>query len=298
MGGFLALTTLAYADDSQSNSRSAVVVDEAPVTQAIGDTAADLVFTPVTPCRIVDTRTAAAGQLVAGTAQNFKVRSATGFANQGGSATDCGVAASATSVMLNLVSVGPAGPGDLRAVAFGGTLPAASVLNYSNLPSLNIANGIALPVCNPATATCTAADITIIADVSSTHLVADVVGFFKAPVRPTVITLNDIEGSTTSTTAVTIASMFKDLTTLGYTKAKLVARFNNDAQSPACTTGVTLQLVTGATTLASLTRTCGIRAWYDESAEFTLTTAAAYDLQAFVTSAGTGVWRWVGLQVY
>jgi len=161
------------------------LVRDAVAPKRLGDAAADLAFTPVTPCRIVDTRSSAAGLLVAGTAQSFFVRNAGGFASQGGSATDCGIPATATSVEMNYVAVGPAGPGDIRAFAFGGSLPTASVLNYSNVAGLNIANGIAQPVCNPATTTCTK-DLTVQADVSNTHLVIDVVGYFKStgPVLP------------------------------------------------------------------------------------------------------------------
>lgn len=146
--------------------------------QKVGEAAADLAFTPVAPCRIVDTRLSAAGRLVAGVPQGFFVRNAGGFTAQGGSATDCGIASTATSVEMNFVAVDPAGPGDLRAYAFGNTLPNASVLNYSNVSGLNIANGIAQPVCNPAAATCTK-DLTVLADVSGADLVIDVVGYFN-----------------------------------------------------------------------------------------------------------------------
>jgi hypothetical protein len=290
------------------NTKDGSVASSAPVevTNALGAPAADLVFTPIAPCRIVDTRSATAGQLVAGVPQNFLVTSATGFATQGGSATDCGIPASATAVEMNFVAVGPAGPGDLRAYPYNAVpvVPAASVINYSNVTNLNIANGIAQPVCNAATTTCTFA-LTVQADVSATHLIVDVVGFYKAPVRPTMITLSDSAASTTSTTAVTIASMFTDLEAKGYTRARLVARFNNSQEVPACNTSLTLQLVDAnrTTTLASLNRICGTRAWYDQSAIFTIqppfsSTGTAYDLQALVTSAGTGVWRWVGLEVW
>jgi hypothetical protein len=273
------------------------------VTNALGAAAADLVFTPVTPCRVIDTRTAATGVLVAGVDQSFLVRNVGGFASQGGSATDCGIPATATAVEMNFVAVGPAGPGDLRVVAFPGTLPSASVLNYANVPSLNIANGIAQPVCNPAVQPCTK-DITIHADVSNTHLVADVVGYFKAPVRPTIITLSDSAGSTVAVAATTIASMYTDLLGKGYTKARLVARFNNSQETPACSGTETLQFVDAnrTTVLATLTETCGTRAWYDQSAIFStqapfFADGTAYDLKAFVVS-GTGTWRWVGLEVW
>jgi hypothetical protein len=275
---------------------------ERVVTSALGAAAADLVFTPVAPCRVIDTRLSAAGQLVAGIDQSFLVRSAGGFASQGGNATDCGIPAAASAVEMNFVAVAPAGPGDLRVAAFGGAVPNASVLNYASVPGLNIANGIAQPVC--ATGVACTKDITVHTDVSNTHLVVDVVGFFKAPVRPTTITLSDSAGSTASTTAVTIASMFTDLLAKGYTKARLVARFNNAQEAPACTGTETLQLVDSdrATTLASLSRPCGVQAFYDQSAIFNVqapfaATGTAYNLQAFV-AAGVGTWRWVALEVW
>jgi hypothetical protein len=79
------------------------------------------------------------------------------------------------------VAVSPVGPGNLRAFAFGGTVPNASVINYSPVPGapfLNVANGIAQPVCNPATTTCTS-DLTVQTDAGNTHLVVDVVGYFN-----------------------------------------------------------------------------------------------------------------------
>jgi len=83
-------------------------------------------------------------------------------------------------VTMNFVAVGPAGPGDLRAYPYSAspTVPNASVINYSNLSGLNIANGLAQPVCNPATATC-AFDLIVQADVAASHLVVDVVGYYQ-----------------------------------------------------------------------------------------------------------------------
>jgi hypothetical protein len=273
------------------------------VPSALGAAAADLVFTPVTPCRVIDTRTSVAGQLVAGIDQSFLVRSAGGFASQGGSATDCGIPATASAVEMNFVAVGPAGAGDLRVAAFPGALPNASVLNYASVPGLNIANGIAQPVCVTGAVPC-AKDITVHADVSNTHLVVDVVGFFKAPVRPTTITLSDSAGSTASVTAVTIASMFTDLLAKGYTKARLVARFNNTQEAPPCSGTATLRFVDSdrAATLASLTHPCTTLATYDQSAIFNVqapfaVTGTSYALQAFV-DAGIGTWRWVALEVW
>jgi hypothetical protein len=81
---------------------------------------------------------------------------------------------------MNFVAVEPAGPGNLRAYPYASnpTVPNASVINYSNVSGLNIANGLAQPVCNPATAPC-AFDLMVRADVAAAHLVVDVVGYYR-----------------------------------------------------------------------------------------------------------------------
>jgi hypothetical protein len=85
--------------------------------------------------------------------------------------------------MLNLVATGSTGPGNLRATAWGpGTpvMPIASVINFGAVSGLvSIANGLALPVCDPAGATCTD-DLYVQTFVSNTHLVVDVVGYFSS----------------------------------------------------------------------------------------------------------------------
>jgi len=81
-------------------------------------------------------------------------------------------------------------------------VPNASVINYSNVPGLNIANGIAQPVCNDGTTTCNA-DLTVQADVAASHLVVDVVGYYrrfdKAVVKSFVITDTGVFGNTATT---------------------------------------------------------------------------------------------------
>ena len=144
---------------------------------SLGDSAADLVYTPVAPCRIIDTRLAG-GAITPGANRNF-FAAGSGFSSQGGVAGSCGVPfGPATAVVINFVAVGPAGSGDIRAFAFGSPVPNASIINYANVPGLNIANGIVMTICDPAVSTCTL-DLTVQADISATHLVADVVGFFR-----------------------------------------------------------------------------------------------------------------------
>src|SRR4030095_3173886 len=54
---------------------------------------------------------------------------------------------------------------------------------YAAVTGLNIANGLPVAICNPATTTCTS-DFTIQADVSAVHIVADVLGYFRNPTPP------------------------------------------------------------------------------------------------------------------
>ena len=139
-----------------------------PVPNILGDSQADLVYTPVTPCRIIDTRSSG-GPITPGVNRSFIV------------AGICGVPfGPATAAVINFVAVGPAGAGDLRITPFGTAIPLASIINYAAVPGLNIANGPAVTICDPATTACTS-DITIQADVSSTDLVADVQGYFARP---------------------------------------------------------------------------------------------------------------------
>ncbi len=163
---------------------SGVNLREALAPNALGDSSADLVYTPVTPCRLFDTRNAADGILVGNTQRNFLVTGTTGFATQGGNVGGCGIPfGPATSVIINFAAVNPAGPGNLRAWAVANPQPAsplATVLNYSSVLHA-LANGIAVPICDPAVTSCATGDLRLQADGSSVHVVADVVGYFKSP---------------------------------------------------------------------------------------------------------------------
>ena len=63
--------------------------------KALGDANADLTYTPVTPCRLVDTRVVG-GPIATNASRDFKVWvnvNSGGFTAQGGEATDCNVPA-------------------------------------------------------------------------------------------------------------------------------------------------------------------------------------------------------------
>ena len=132
--------------------------------------------------RIIDTRLAG-GPIAGGTTRDFQVTGAD-LSAQGGSATGCGIPSGpATAAVINFVAVNPAGPGDLRITPFGTPMPTASIINYAAVPGLNIANGPAVTICDPAVAACPS-DFTIQADAGATQVVADVQGYFRNCCRP------------------------------------------------------------------------------------------------------------------
>jgi hypothetical protein len=90
--------------------------------------------------------------------------------------------------MLQFAAVGAAGPGNLRGYAYAEPTPPAplaTVLNYGPVAGLGaIANGVAVPICDVAATNCTL-DLIVQANVSSVHVVIDVLGFFSVTDLPT-----------------------------------------------------------------------------------------------------------------
>jgi hypothetical protein len=138
-----------------------------------------MAYSTVNPCRLLDTRLAG-GPIAANTIRNFKVKGT--LSSQGGNSSGCGVPSDATGAMINFVSVNPTGAGNLLAWAYPiSTAPTASTLNFGVVAGLSgLANGIAVPICDPGVDSCTY-DLRIKASVSATDVVADVVGYFRAP---------------------------------------------------------------------------------------------------------------------
>ena len=145
-------------------------------TQALGALTNDLVYTPVAPCRILDTRNVAAGAIAANSTRNFVAFGVSSFASQGGSATNCGVnPLSATAVAVNLTAVGPTAAGFATAYPFGTTQPGSSSINYAAGAVVN--NALIVQTPNPIASF----DFTLYT-FSQSHYVADIVGYFAPPV--------------------------------------------------------------------------------------------------------------------
>ncbi|KQZ66148.1 MULTISPECIES: hypothetical protein [unclassified Lysobacter] len=138
---------------------------------AVGNPARDLVYTMVTPCRIVDTRNAG-GRMGAGETRSFSSSGAS-FVAQGGADSDCAMPADASAVVLNAVAVTPDTDGYMTVYPYGFNRPNAASLNYhaGRVAANEIIAGQSLGQPQDFSVyTYAAAD-----------LVIDVVGYFMAP---------------------------------------------------------------------------------------------------------------------
>ena len=144
--------------------------------KTLGALGNDLVYTPVAPCRILDTRNVAAGAIATNSTRNFVAFGVSSFASQGGSATNCGVnPLAATAVAINLTAVTPATAGYATAYPFGSAQPLAASINYAAGAIVN--NALIVQTPNPIASF----DFTLYTFASS-HYVADIVGYFAPPV--------------------------------------------------------------------------------------------------------------------
>lgn len=134
----------------------------------------ELAYSAITPCRIVDTRLGGGGYLGDNATRNWNVsRPGGSFADQGGVAGDCGIAATPAAVMANIVATGSIAPGVVYAWPFGQAAPTASVLNYAGFET--IANGVILPVAQGQ-----ASDLSVLVS-SATDVIVDILGYFSPP---------------------------------------------------------------------------------------------------------------------
>lgn len=156
-------------------------VTSAPVGATVepakfGDLTADLVYTPVTPCRVVDTRATAAGAIAANARRSFVGINASSFTSQGGSSTNCGTLnLSATVIMVVATAITPSAAGYATIYPFGTAQPTATSLQF---PAGAIAvNTLALQIPNPLSSF----DFTVYTSAQS-HFTFDIVGYFAPPI--------------------------------------------------------------------------------------------------------------------
>lgn len=179
----------------------------------LGSLASDLVYTPVTPCRIFDTRTSqgGTGPIAAGGTKNFSIWGVSSYAGQGGAASNCGITANldTAAVAVNFTVVSPATPGFITAFPFGVTRPQAATVNF-------IAGDVVGNFSIAKNAQSGLSHLSIYST-SNVEVVGDVVGYYARPVA-TALQCIDVAGP-----AVSVPASHQDF--------QLVA--------PACTAGFT-----------------------------------------------------------
>ncbi|MBL8312052.1 MAG: hypothetical protein JNL19_16645 [Burkholderiales bacterium] len=162
----------------------------------LGNADKELVYTPMPPCRIVDTRVAG-GIIAAGTQRDIDVTAVSSYSFQGGDASNCngfGTAGSFAAVALNFTVINPNASGTLKAWAFFATEPTDAVAMHfaagevrSNSNIIKIDQGAS-------------ANELSVKPSATTHLTVDVVGYFKAATLPATPTLQCVNTTETNDT--------------------------------------------------------------------------------------------------
>jgi hypothetical protein len=163
-GSFATIESLLSDTDDRPSRR---------VNGKLGQSTADLTYTPLTPCRIADTRYAG-GALQANTPRTLVGYDASSFAGQGGTATNCGIPSGVAALAMNAFAVNPSNLGFIKLYAANSAEPAVSTVNYQ--PGITaIATGTIVPV------DAANASQFIAKSPAQVDLIVDVVGYFKAP---------------------------------------------------------------------------------------------------------------------
>ena len=146
-----------------------------PTAKALGDIDKDLVYVPVTPCRILDTRVVG-GPIMANSFRDFDLTDVVRFAGQGGDTSNCNVGdkGSFAAAALNITVVTPNMAGYITAFPYLASQPTAATINYV---AGDIRNGLAIVRLDQTPATYEFS----VYSFAQTHLVADVVGYFREP---------------------------------------------------------------------------------------------------------------------
>ncbi|MEP7098085.1 MAG: hypothetical protein ABI748_10520 [Dokdonella sp.] len=161
-----------------------------PTSDLLGDTTNDLVFTPIAPCRIADTRNAG-GQIAADSNRGFNAWGVTDYLAFGGSGTDCGLASEHPSaVVLNVTAVLPATAG--YATVYAGDLASPPFVSNINYAAGAIVNNNVVVALN---STGTDPDYRIYT-LRASHYVVDIVGYYDNPHATPLDTTNTIASGT------------------------------------------------------------------------------------------------------
>lgn len=178
--------------------------------KSLGDPSQDLVYVPVTPCRILDTRLVG-GPIPANSFRDFDLTDVVRFAPQGGDTSNCNVGdkGSFAAAAINFTVVGPSIDGYITAFPYLSSMPTAATINYK---AGDIRNGLAITRLDQSAATHEFS----VYSFAQTHLVADIVGYFAAP-KPTAIECMNLSGQTVNVLSGAYVSGSSPSCPVGYT---------------------------------------------------------------------------------
>jgi len=142
--------------------------------KALGDPAADLTYTPLNPCRILDTRAAGGGGALAANVTRTFNGFAANFSTQGGTASNCAIPNGVAALAMNVYAVNPTNLGFIKVWPANATEPAVSTVNYQ-VGITAIATGALVPVDASNSNRFSARSP------AQVDFIADVVGYFRAP---------------------------------------------------------------------------------------------------------------------
>ena len=131
-------------------------------------------YSPVAPCRIVDTRKTTAGKISTSTQRDFHVYGTGGtLTAQGGNSAGCPAPmGDPLAAHINMIAVNPTGKGNLQAFPVGASTGAGLSVNYNTIDT-NLANAGTVK-----TISGTGPDITVASNFSSAHTIIDVLGYY------------------------------------------------------------------------------------------------------------------------
>lgn len=179
----------------------------------LGDAATDLVYVPVTPCRILDTRVTGTPIAANGTL-DVDVTAVSNYSFQGGDSSNCGGAGAAGSfaaAAINFTVVTPSAAGYMTAYPYLATRPLAATVNYNagdvrgNFAVVQLDQGSSAP------------EMTLYS-FAQTHVVADIVGYYINP-QATALQCVDTANTVTSVPAGATTNVVAAACPTGYTMA-------------------------------------------------------------------------------
>jgi len=149
----------------------------ATISNAFNEIIGGLQYTPVQPCRILDTRTATEGPLAEGESRQVFVSGVPDYLYFGGADNNCGLTeAGLKAAVLNVTVVNPQGPGFATVYNPRFSAPNASSLNYVTGAITN--NTVVAAVAPGEVGT---PGYVMLRSTRAAHYVVDIVGYYETP---------------------------------------------------------------------------------------------------------------------